>query len=181
MALLLLNHPALVRLKPDTTFRAGSEAHNDTMTRLTVLFALMLAADVTNAVAQSPSPPQLPPPSPTAFANVEMPSWVRIGVEHRGRLEGPIGTGFAADREDLYWLNRFRVTARFSIAPWLSAPCRRRMRASRAERPGCRRAVPRQFDLRLAHADVGNLERSRLASAWADRSSRSAISASSAM
>src|SRR5690349_2955572 len=66
------------------------------------------------ATAQTPKPP-------TAFANVDLPSWMRMGVEHRGRLEGFTGGGFADDREDLYWLNRFRVTARFSMKPWLSA------------------------------------------------------------
>ncbi len=58
---------------------------------------------------------------PTAFANLDLPTWMRFGVEYRGRLEGFTGGGFADDREDLYWLNRFRVTARFSMKPWLSA------------------------------------------------------------
>src|SRR5688572_30431537 len=81
------------------------------------LLAATLAVCVTDAAAQS----QAGPTTPTAFANLQLPEWLRMGVEHRGRLEGPMGAGFTEDRDDLYWLNRFRVTARFRITPWLSA------------------------------------------------------------
>ena len=132
--------------------------------RLTVSFALFLAVSASNAAAQSPPPPEPVPPSPTAFANLQLPTWVRLGIEHRGRLEGPMGTGFAADREDLYWLNRFRVTARFSIKPWLSATVQAQdARVEGRNGPVAGAPFRDQFDLRLAHADVGSLERSRLA------------------
>lgn len=77
--------------------------------------------------SSAPASAQTPPASPstqkppTAFANITLPTWMRLGVEHRGRLEGFTGAGFADDREDLYRLNRFRVTAKFAIQPWLSA------------------------------------------------------------
>ena len=113
----------------------------------------------------SPPPVQAPtPPPPTAFANLDLPSWIRLGVEHRGRLEGPSGAGFAPDREDLYWLNRFRVTARLSMKPWLSAAVQ--AQDARVEgRNGAITGAPfrDQFDLRLAHVDVGNFENSRFA------------------
>jgi hypothetical protein len=108
--------------------------------------------------------PPVTPPAPTAFANLQLPSWFRIGVEHRGRLEGFTGGGFAADREDLYWLNRFRVTARVLPRSWLAATVQ--AQDARVEgRNGALTGAPfrDQFDLRLAHADVGNLERSRVA------------------
>jgi hypothetical protein len=113
----------------------------------------------------SPPPAQAPaPPPPAAFANLDLPTWIRLGVEHRGRLEGPSGGGFAPDREDLYWLNRFRVTARFSMKPWLSAAVQ--AQDARVEgRNGVISGAPfrDQFDLRLAHLDVGNFEKSRFA------------------
>jgi hypothetical protein len=113
----------------------------------------------------SPPPAQAPAPSPpAAFANLDLPTWIRLGVEHRGRLEGPSGAGFAPDREDLYWLNRFRVTARFSMKPWLSAAVQ--AQDARVEgRNGTITGAPfrDQFDLRLAHVDVGNFEKSRFA------------------
>ncbi len=68
------------------------------------------------------------------------------------------------DREDLYWLNRFRVTARFSIKPWLSAAVQAQdARVEGRNGPVAGAPFRDQFDLRLAHADVGNLERSRFA------------------
>lgn len=107
----------------------------------------------------------MPAQSPqTAFANVSLPRWMRIGVEHRGRLEGFSGAGFAADREDLYWLNRFRVTARFTIRPWLAAAVQ--AQDARVEgRNGAVAGAPfrDQFDLRLAHIDVGHFDKGRFA------------------
>lgn len=131
------------------------------MTRSLVFTAMLLCA-CTNAEAQTQV--QTQPPPPTAYANVKLPPWVRVGIEHRGRLEGASGAGFAPNRDDLYWLNRFRVTARFSMKPWLMATVQ--AQDARVEgRNGAVAGAPfrDQFDLRLAHLDVGNVERSRVA------------------
>ena len=101
---------------------------------------------------------------PTAFANITPPTWMRVGIEHRGRLEGFTGAGFADNREDLYWLNRFRVTARISMKPWLSAAAQ--AQDARVEgRNGATTGAPfrDQLDLRLAHVDIGTLDKSRFA------------------
>jgi hypothetical protein len=101
---------------------------------------------------------------PTAFANVTPPTWMRVGIEHRGRLEGFTGAGFADNREDLYWLNRFRVTARISMKPWLSAAVQ--AQDARVEgRNGATTGAPfrDQLDLRLAHVDIGAFDKSRFA------------------
>src|SRR5687768_9385439 len=116
------------------------------------------------ATAQTPPPAQSAQQSPAAFVNLDLPTWLRVGVEHRGRLEGFTGAGFADNREDLYWLNRFRVTARFSMKPWLSATVQ--AQDARVEgRNGTITGAPfrDQFDLRLAHVDVGAFEKSRFA------------------
>jgi len=132
------------------------------MTKRGVLVALVLIASATHSAAQSPAPAPAVPP--VAFANLQLPSWVRLGVEYRGRLEGPMGIGFAEDREDLYWLNRFRVTAKFSIQPWLSAVVQGQdARVEGRNGPTAGAPFRDQFDLRLAHADVGAFERSRAA------------------
>jgi hypothetical protein len=125
-----------------------------------IRFAL-IGALLTLASLSTPAWAQTPP---TAFANIALPTWMRIGVEHRGRLEGFTGAGFADDREDLYWLNRVRVTARFAMKPWLSAAVQ--AQDARVEgRNGSTTGAPfrDQLDLRLAHVDVGNVERSRFA------------------
>src|ERR671911_1258041 len=131
--------------------------------RAAVILIAALASSSIPVAAQT-VPPPAQPPSPTAFANLNLPTWLRFGVEHRGRLEGFSGAGFADNREDLYWLNRFRVTARFAMKPWLSAAVQ--AQDARIEgRNGTITGAPfrDQFDLRLAHIDVGNFEKSRFA------------------
>jgi hypothetical protein len=129
------------------------------MMKRVILTVLLLLIVATIASAQtSPSAP------PAAFASLPLPEWMRVGVEHRGRLEGFTGGGFAADREDLYWLNRFRVTARISPRPWFTAAIQ--AQDARVEgRNGATAGAPfrDQFDLRLGYAEFGNVERSRVA------------------
>jgi hypothetical protein len=130
------------------------------------LFLAIAALVSSPTVAAAQAPPAAPSTQkpPTAFAQIDLPAWMRVGVEHRGRLEGFSGAGFAAGREDVYWLNRFRVTARFTMKPWLSAAVQ--AQDARVEgRNGTITGAPfrDQFDLRLAHVDVGNFEKSRFA------------------
>ena len=132
--------------------------------RICAAFLCTLAALISSStfVSAQTSPPAQPPPA--AFVNLDLPSWMRLGVEHRGRLEGFSGAGFAENREDLYWLNRVRVTARFQMKPWLSAAVQ--AQDARIEgRNGVITGAPfrDQLDLRLAHVDVGNFEKSRFA------------------
>lgn len=131
------------------------------MNRTATLTCLILIV-ATSAGAQTSATPSTP--APTAFANLKLPAWLRMGVEHRGRLEGFTGSGFAADREDLYWLNRFRVTARLSPRPWLTAAVQ--VQDARVEgRNGAVAGAPfrDQLDLRLAYTDVGNFDKNRVA------------------
>jgi hypothetical protein len=132
------------------------------VTALSIAMASPAIADQTPVIPPAPSP--APPPAPTAYANLDLPSWLKLGVEHRGRLEGVTGSGFAADREDLYWLNRFRATARMSPRSWLTAAIQ--VQDARVEgRNGATAGAPfrDQLDLRLAYADVGAFEKSPLA------------------
>ncbi len=147
--------------------RVASVLLNNTRMRMHAAAVLLLAGLVSSSL---PAAAQVPPPAPstqkppTAFANVDPPTWMRIGVEYRGRLEGFTGGGFADDREDLYWLNRFRMTARFSMKPWLSAA----VQAQDARVEG-RNAITTgapfrdEIDVRLAHVDVGTFENGRFA------------------
>ena len=140
---------------------------NSVRMRIRIAAIIVLAGFLSHpATAQTPATPptsstQTPP---TAFANVDLPAWMRIGVEHRGRLEGFTGGGFADNRADLYWLNRFRVTARFSMKSWLSAAVQ--VQDARIEgRNAVTLGAPfrDQLDLRFAYADAGNFEKSRFA------------------
>ena len=149
--------------------RVASVLLNNRRMRIRIIAIVLLAGSVSISVpasAQSPVPQPAPSAQapPTAFANVDLPAWVRMGVEYRGRLEGFTGGGFADDREDLYWLNRFRVTARFAMKPWLSAAVQ--VQDARVEgRNAVTLGAPfrDQLDLRFAHIDAGNFEKSRFA------------------
>jgi len=139
-------------------------------TALSLVVAVASAAAQASTTAQNAPAPQIvtpvqpPAPAPKAYGNLQLPSWLRVGVEHRGRLEGISGSGFAADREDLYWLNRFRVTARFTMRPWLSAAIQAQdARVEGRNGPVAGAPFRDQFDLRLAHVDVGSFEKSRVA------------------
>lgn len=127
----------------------------------TLLITIATLTSVSTTAAAQTQPAQS---APTAFANLDLPSWMRLGVEHRGRLEGLSGAGFAENREDLYWLNRVRVTARFQMKPWLSAAVQ--AQDARVEgRNGAISGAPfrDQLDLRLAHVDAGDFEKGRFA------------------
>jgi alginate export protein len=55
---------------------------------------------------------------PVHKLNRSLPSWVRLGGEFRGRLEGPTGIGFAGTN-DFYFLDRLRVKVGIKPKEWL--------------------------------------------------------------
>ena len=77
-----------------------------------------LAAFVRLAAAQTP-PKDAPPPIPNR-ANEVLPSWLNVRGEFRERMEGFSGAGFTTNRDDLYYLSRFRFNAAIKANPALS-------------------------------------------------------------
>src|SRR5437660_6243196 len=55
---------------------------------------------------------------PVTKLNRSLPSWLRIGGEYRGRLEGPTGIGFAGTH-DFYFLDRLRIKVGIKPKNWL--------------------------------------------------------------
>ena len=55
---------------------------------------------------------------PVAKLNESLPSWLRIGGQYRGRLEGPTGIGYKGTR-DFYLLDRLRVYMKIQPKDWL--------------------------------------------------------------
>src|ERR1700675_4611370 len=55
---------------------------------------------------------------PVTKLNRALPSWLRIGGEYRGRLEGPTGIGFNST-DDFYFLDRLRVKLGINPKEWL--------------------------------------------------------------
>ena len=126
------------------------------------LSALAVVASALPARAQAP--PQQPIPRAAtvpAPATQRLPDWLRVGVEHRGRLEGPTNAGFNDTRDDAYWLNRFRFDIGIKPSRLLSF----RVQAQDAQVFG-RNSKPDAppfedtFDLRMAYADIGQTGKS---------------------
>lgn len=111
------------------------------------------AAAVT-ATAQ-PIAVQRPVPVPNR-ANQYMPSWLRVRGEFRERFEGFEGSGFVPERDDDYFLSRFRFNATVTPSKTLSFQVQAQD-ARVGDKSVGPTAAPFQgtFDLRLGFGDVG--------------------------
>jgi hypothetical protein len=104
--------------------------------------------------AQQPSPPSAG--SAAGHVNDSLPGWLRLGAEFRERLEGFTSAGFTRDRDDVYWLSRFRVNA--SVAPRRGLSLQFQAQDARVARKDVGpTGVPfaGTLDLRTAFADIG--------------------------
>lgn len=120
-----------------------------------VLFVLGSSlAQAAPGMAQTP-----PPPSPTPAinrVNEALPQWLRLRAELRERVEGFEGAGFVENRDDLYWLTRFRLNA--VIAPGRLVSFQLQVQDARvADKHVGSVGTPFKapFDARLAFVDVG--------------------------
>lgn len=111
---------------------------------------------------QSQAPPTaLPPQTSMPSRPQKLPEWLRVAIEHRGRLEGPTNALFDDVRDDAYWLNRFRFDVRVRPLRVLSF----QVQAQDAQvfgRNGKPDAPPFEdsLDLRMAFAEIGQAGRS---------------------
>jgi len=86
-----------------------------------------------------------------------MPKWLRLRAEFRERVEGFESSGFVPDRDDSYYLSRFRLNATVTPSKLLSFQAQ--VQDSRvAEKSVGPTTAPFRgpFDLRLGFAQVGN-------------------------
>jgi hypothetical protein len=154
-----------------------------TMNRSVYLWALGLALACAPALSaqqntqpniqpdtQSTLPPQLPQPPPQTpqtpaqprpplvnRLNDVLPSWLRVRAELRGRMEGFEGAGFTSDRDDDYYLNRFRLNATVQPNPAFSFTAQVQDARVVNKRVGPTGPPFRdEIDLRLAYADIGS-------------------------
>jgi hypothetical protein len=96
-----------------------------------------------------------PAPPPDVRARV-LPDWVRVRGEFRGRLEGARHPGFSLDREDLYWLNRFRVGATVTPSTFLALHAEvQDARVARKHIGPTGAPFAATIDLRQAHVHLG--------------------------
>jgi hypothetical protein len=115
----------------------------------------LCTADAAAQQAQVPQPP-IQRPNPVTPVSQRLPDWLRLGLEHRGRLEGPMNASFDRTRDDAYWLNRFRLDVGVKASPLLSfqAQVQDAQVFGRNAKPD---APPFEdtFDLRVAYAEIG--------------------------
>jgi len=52
--------------------------------------------------------------------NKELPKWIQFTGDYRARVEGFSGGGFADNKDDIYWLNRFRLNLAIKPTDWLT-------------------------------------------------------------
>ena len=100
--------------------------------------------------------PAARPPLPNRLNEV-LPSWLRLRGEFRERVEGFENSGFVADRDDAYFLSRFRFNVAVTASPQLSFQAQvqdARVAKKTVGPTGTPFKAP--FDLRMAFADVGN-------------------------
>lgn len=129
-----------------------------------VLVVLALAAPV-SSVAQPPpqasAPAEQAAPSPRLpvlnRANELLPPWLRVRGEFRERMEGFDGSGFVEDRQDLYYLSRFRLNATVMPTRLFSLQVQAQdARVARKTVGSAGAPFKAPFDLRLAFADIGD-------------------------
>jgi hypothetical protein len=129
--------------------------------RWTLGLASLLAAAPVHAQQneQQPAAAQPRPSRPPLVnrANDMLPPWLRIRGEFRERFEGFTNAGFTSDRDDLYWLSRFRLNATVTPGRLVSFSVQ-----AQDARVGNKAVGPPSapfrgtLDLRTGYADVGS-------------------------
>jgi hypothetical protein len=101
----------------------------------------------------------------------ELPDWLKLGGEIRGRLEIMTGINFVPGNDDTYYLHRLRLNLGLEPVSWFHVY----VQAQDAQAPGYRtRPIPANvadtFDLRLGYLDVNPVK------AWTVRLGRQELS-----
>ena len=114
------------------------------------------SASATSATSAQVQPAPAKAPIPNRLNDV-LPTWLRVRGEFRERFEGFDGLGFAPNRDDTYWLTRFRFDATVRPNPMFGFTVQA-LDARVGDKSVGPTAAPfrDQLDLRLAHADIGS-------------------------
>jgi hypothetical protein len=132
------------------------------------LSAVLAMSPAVVAQTQTPAPPppaadQItgvpPPPERPPFpnrANEVMPSWLRMRGEFRERVEGLVNSGFASERDDVYYLSRFRFTTTLTSRAVNATIQLHDARVGDKSVGPTGAPFKAAFDLRQAAADIGS-------------------------
>lgn len=104
-------------------------------------------------------PYDLPDFRPTGRLNDALPKWLRFGLEERLRLEGYSGGSYNPANRDAYLLNRFRFGMAIQPASWFRIITQVQDARSLFEKPPLGPPNQVRWDLKLAYAEFGNLDK----------------------
>ncbi|WP_031496374.1 alginate export family protein [Bryobacter aggregatus] len=124
--------------------------------------------------AQAPSAPTTGPSaekkeekkieSPSGLINDQLPEWIRIGFEHRFRVENYTALRYNDNNDDHWLLNRLRVNLTLLPTSWWSFTFQGQdARVFFKENPAGAAPFTNRTDLRLAFTDLGNISKGRIA------------------
>lgn len=101
---------------------------------------------------------------PSDVINEQLPKWVRIGFDHRFRLEGYNSLRYREDNDDRWLLNRFRANLTLIPTSWLSFTFQGQdSRIFFKSNPSGQTPYQNKFDLRQAYTDLGQVGKSNVA------------------
>jgi hypothetical protein len=120
-----------------------------------VALSIPLTTSAGAQVVDTPKPPSVPIVN---RVNDALPPWLQVRGEFRERMEGFTNSGFTEDRDDLYWLSRFRLGATVRPAQRLAFSVEvQDARVGEKEVGSTASPFRAPLDLRAAYADIGGV------------------------
>ena len=101
----------------------------------------------------------LPDLRPTGELNDQLPRWLQFGLDERLRAEGSSGNGFKPNNSASYLLNRFRFGMIVQPVSWFKVVAQVQDARSFLESPPLGPPNNARWDLKLAYAQFGDLEK----------------------
>jgi hypothetical protein len=109
------------------------------------------------AAARADQGPVPPTPAPASASPSAAPTWLRLRVEFRERMEDASHIGFVTGRDDAYWLSRVRVNAAITPSRVLSFQVQAQdARVADKEIGATGTPFSAALDIRTAFADAGS-------------------------
>jgi Alginate export len=103
----------------------------------------------------NPAPYDFPDFAPLTYLDAKLPKWVDVQAEERFRYEGYDNSGFKANADDSYLLNRFRFQVDLHTASWLRVTAQVQDARSGFQNPPIGPPNTVRWDLKLAYVEIG--------------------------
>jgi hypothetical protein len=103
----------------------------------------------------NPAPYDFPDFAPLTYLDAKLPKWVDVQAEERFRYEGYDNSGFKANADDSYLLNRFRFQVDLHTASWLRVTAQVQDARSGFQKPPIGPPNTVRWDLKLAYVEIG--------------------------